>query len=147
MNQGGWPELPSPALGGAAEGFQADGARPSKVGGLAQRKRQADFLLRQDAEEAKQKLEEAKDQLAAGALTADRILTTEEYLTKWLAGKESSLEASTWRTYEQAIRTVLIPALGRYKLNQVSIEMVNDTFKALGKDHAPSYVQKILETE
>lgn len=66
--------------------------------------------------EARQRLAELVQSVEDGTASSPSSLTVERYLRDWLQGSRPRLRASSWAAYELAIRTRLIPALGRTRL-------------------------------
>lgn len=60
----------------------------------------------------------------------DEILTVEQWLREWLAGKKD-LRATTRRCYESHLRLYLIPYLGKVRLDRLRVAHLNAMFQKI----------------
>ncbi len=91
--------------------------------------------------EAKAKLDQARRDRDAGTLVA-KSPTVEAWLGEWLEKKKrppKPLKPQTWNGYESKVRTYIVPALGKSRLDALRpqrIEALYDDMRANGKSEA-----------
>jgi integrase len=79
--------------------------------------------------EAERKREEAKRRVANNEPLLNDRLTTEAYLTRWLAGRRN-LKPRTLARYEELIRLHLIPTLGYVPLARLAPDQIDQMYTA-----------------
>lgn len=78
-----------------------------------------------DCPESKANLVELLRLRDYGAPVAGHTLTLGKYLQGWLEDVRPSLAPATWRKHESICRVHLVPALGGYRLSDLSVGVVN----------------------
>ena len=88
------------------------------------------------AAEASAKLSEFERQLEDG-LCADSVsLSYEQWLSVWLLEyKRNSVKPTTYDSYEYLINSRIIPALGRYKINDLRVNILQGFINSLRKEN------------
>lgn len=71
------------------------------------------------------------DQVDQGMTFESRNLTVTEYLHGWIAVKKNALRTKTGLEYEKLIRLYIEPILGRLKLKDLSLRIVNQFYERL----------------
>jgi integrase len=99
---------------------------PGPNGRRRPRLRRGGFATREAAEAAR---DAAREKLRHGADPSVRV-TTEKYLTDWLAGRVD-LKATTRHNYTVSIGTYLIPLLGHVRLNELQPEHISEAFATI----------------
>jgi integrase len=93
---------------------------------------------------AELKLEELKERLARGEQQSSR-LKLGEYMRQWLAGVERRRAFNTYRAYESATRTYIIPALGNIQLGRLTPHQVQAWVDELeDRGLKPNTIRQIL---
>lgn len=88
-------------------------------------------------------------QLEEGTLPANPRLRFEEYANGWLEHRKLTLRPASVHSYESCLRLHLVPALGRLRLAQLSVQHVKDLQLALHKSLTPqgvNYLHGMLST-
>jgi integrase len=86
-------------------------------------KRQQRAVYAGKAQEAWDRLQEARGTAARGILTSNP--TMGQYLTRWIAAKEGTVAFTTSQRYRHIIEDHLVPALGRIPLKKLTLADVN----------------------
>ena len=93
------------------------------------------------SEGARDALDELRDRLRLGALDGSGDGTVGEYLDGWVERIRTQVRPSTWRSYAMHVRVYLIPALGRYRLAELTaadVERALARFQAEGRPERPA---------
>jgi integrase len=85
----------------------------------AEGKRRRKYLYASTAAEARQKLRQAKEEQARRRLIAGRRVRLGDFLENWLATTAQKVRPSTFRIYDQLLRSHVIPALGHIPLDDL----------------------------
>ena len=78
-------------------------------------------------------LRKTLDQIDQGMNFEARNLTLNEYLTDWIAIRKNVLRPKTSFQYEKLINMYIQPALGKFKLKDLNIRMINQFYENLVK--------------
>ncbi|MFZ5787205.1 MAG: tyrosine-type recombinase/integrase, partial [Acidobacteriota bacterium] len=66
------------------------------------------------------KIEQRREELAAGGLVLPDSITVRAFLERWLEGKGRSCRASTLRNYRETVDRWILPVLGDHRLQRVT---------------------------
>ncbi|MFE6611582.1 tyrosine-type recombinase/integrase [Amycolatopsis sp. NPDC057786] len=72
-------------------------------------------------------------QLDAGIVDARQVPTVGEWLTTWFAGRRKKLRGTTQLSYSSHIRLWLIPHLGHYRLDELTVVHISRMFDAMAE--------------
>ncbi len=89
---------------------------------------------KQKAIKALSKLRNAQE---TGMLGNAQNRTLEVYLNEWLAFKKPSLKPSTVATYQDFIKRLVVPALGKVKLEKLTPFHLDQLYRSLAERYAP----------
>ncbi len=102
------------------------------------------YVYGRTRQEAERKLIEAKQQAERGQLVKADRQRTGDFLEYWLSVKKPGLRASTYVQYQSRIRSRIIPLLGKYQLQKLTMaHMQRFVSDLVAADLAPATVRKI----
>lgn len=93
--------------------------------------------------EAREKLQAALRDKAAGLHVAGPSQTVGEFLSAWLRHKRASLAASTATRYAGQIEQHIVPHLGSVQLRRLTPQHVADLYLILGDTLAPASIRQV----
>ncbi|GAB6939048.1 hypothetical protein JCM11754A_25750 [Isoptericola variabilis] len=87
----------------------------------------------------------------AGQVDVDRRITTGDYLTRWLDGKEAagSIRPSTVRGYRDVITKYVAPTIGTVRLADLTAGHLDRMYSQIRRDHpnvTPATIQRVHRT-
>ena len=97
-------------------------------------KRSSYHKTKLEATKALSKLRNAQE---TGMLGNAQNRTLEVYLNEWLALKKPSLKPSTVATYQDFIKRLVVPALGKVKLEKLTAFHLDQLYRSLSERYAP----------
>lgn len=115
--------------------------------GIIDGKRRRRTVYGKTRREVADKLREVQREIERGQTTPGKE-TLAQFLERWLADVASQrVKAKTLNSYQQLIRSHIIPALGRIKLAKLTAQDVQRLLTALATDHSArtvAYVRQVL---
>lgn len=93
--------------------------------------------------EAREKLQAALRDKAAGLHVAGPSQTVGEFLDAWMRQKRASLAASTATRYAGQIEQHIVPHIGSVQLRRLTPQHVADLYLALGESLAPASIRQV----
>jgi integrase len=98
--------------------------------------------------ECHQWLRKMLNQMDQGMTFEGRNLTLSKYLSDWMAMKKNTLRITTSVQYEQLISKYVLPKLGKLKLKDLNLQVINKFYVSLVTDNASisriGYVHRVL---
>lgn len=83
------------------------------------------------ADEARRKLTRAQSQQDSGQTPPPERASVAAYLRAWLAAKEPSLRAESFRRYREAVELHLIPSIGKVRLARLTATQIEAAYAAI----------------
>jgi integrase len=81
--------------------------------------------------ECQEWMKKTSNQIDKGMSIEGSKVTLENYLTEWLNSKESRIGEDTYRDYSRYCNQDIIPALGKFKLKDLHLELINNYYSML----------------
>lgn len=115
------------------------------IGYDAHGKRKRRYVYARTQRECRRKLEEARTQHAQG-IAADHSTTVKEFLSQWLAEKETQVRPRTHEIYTGLVDKHIAPHIGRHKLDKLKPLHIQRMVTALSKTPGAATANKARRT-